>query len=100
MAGFSREETGSCLRYTLDSGDTLLQQGTRVKIRECLKDPYGNPYIPGSSLKGMLRTILLAGRIAGRPKTFVRSADQAEEAVRRTRRARPAGFLRKEAEEV
>ena len=99
-AGFSREETGSCLRYTLDSGDTLLQQGARVKIRECVKDPYGNPYIPGSSLKGMLRTILLAGRIAGRPKTFERSADQAEEAVRRARRARPLGFLRKEAEEV
>lgn len=26
----------------------------------CVTDPYGNPYIPGSSLKGMLRTILLS----------------------------------------
>lgn len=25
----------------------------------CITDPYGNPYIPGSSLKGMLRTLLL-----------------------------------------
>ncbi|MFR5915559.1 MAG: type III-A CRISPR-associated RAMP protein Csm5 [Blautia wexlerae] len=26
----------------------------------CITDPYGNPYVPGSSLKGMLRTILLS----------------------------------------
>ena len=30
----------------------------------CVTDPYGNPYVPGSSLKGMLRTILLSKDIA------------------------------------
>lgn len=28
-----------------------------------VKDPYGNPYIPGSSLKGLIRTLLLAKEI-------------------------------------
>lgn len=29
------------------------------QINQCVKDAYGNPYIPGSSLKGALRTILV-----------------------------------------
>lgn len=32
-----------------------------------MRDPYGNPYIPGSSIKGMLRTILLAADIMKNP---------------------------------
>lgn len=31
-----------------------------INVFECIKDSYNNPYIPGSSLKGMLRTILLS----------------------------------------
>ena len=30
---------------------------------ECIKDAYSNPYIPGSSLKGMFRTIILGADI-------------------------------------
>lgn len=51
------------MRYELECGDTVLQRGTSAQVMECIKDPYGNPYIPGSSLKGMLRTILLCDRI-------------------------------------
>lgn len=28
-------------------------------VQTCIKDAYGNPYIPGSSLKGALRTVIL-----------------------------------------
>lgn len=52
-----------CMKYVLDSGDTSLVRGTRTSIMECVKDPYGKPYIPGSSLKGMFRTILLAADV-------------------------------------
>ncbi len=32
---------------------------TESQVREQLKDPYGRPYLPGSSLKGALRTVLM-----------------------------------------
>lgn len=34
------------------------------------KDPYGNPYIPGSSLKGLIRTLLLAKEIVDNPDDY------------------------------
>ena len=55
----------SFLRYRIPVGDLALdRERAKWELFECVKDPYGLPYIPGSSLKGMLRTILLAGRIA------------------------------------
>lgn len=51
------------MKYILDSGDTALERGTRLQIMQCIKDAYGMPYIPGSSVKGMLRTILLGADI-------------------------------------
>ena len=41
--------------------------GSDFKLREIIsftKDPYGYPYIPGSSLKGMLRSALIAYKIS------------------------------------
>lgn len=35
------------------------KHGRLNEIQTFVKDPYGNPYIPGSSLKGALRTILV-----------------------------------------
>lgn len=64
------QEAKGCMKYVLDSGDTSIQRGTPVQIMECIKDPYGFPYIPGSSIKGMLRTILLCGRILQHPEQF------------------------------
>lgn len=63
-------------RYTLDAGDALLSVGndhnsggsqeSRAKAKEIscfMKDGAGNPYVPGSSIKGMIRTALLAYEI-------------------------------------
>ena len=46
------------LRYEINMGDNQLTRGSRTQIMSCIKDSMGNPYIPGSSIKGMLRTIL------------------------------------------
>lgn len=51
------------MKYQIKYGKLSLERGKRLEILEFVKDPYGNPYIPGSSLKGMLRTILLAADI-------------------------------------
>jgi len=40
--------------------------GTLNEIQAFIKDPYGNPYVPGSSLKGMLRTIIARGLLGDR----------------------------------
>ena len=47
----------SCLE--LDCGDFLQERGA-IQICEFQKDAYGLPYVPGTTLKGMFRTILLA----------------------------------------
>lgn len=48
------------IKYTLDNSNTIIENKKQLQIMEMMKDPYGNPYIPGSSLKGMIRTILLS----------------------------------------
>lgn len=50
----------SWTKYKLDCADAIFEKGKTMQIMQCVKDAYGLPYIPGSSLKGMLRTILLA----------------------------------------
>ena len=50
------------IRYKLDCGDFLQEKGT-IEIRTFQKDAFGRPYVPGTSIKGMLRTILLANEL-------------------------------------
>ena len=55
-------ELEKCMKYTMNAGDIQMEKG-RMQIMACAVDPYGNPYIPGSSIKGMLRTVLLCADI-------------------------------------
>lgn len=55
----SGKEIQSFLQYSLDCGDAVLEKGAKIQMLSCVKDPYGNPYIPGTSLKGMFRTLFL-----------------------------------------
>lgn len=47
--------------YRIDSPLATARRGSIQyhDVWEFVKDPYGNPYIPGSSIKGMLRTAIL-----------------------------------------
>lgn len=71
----SDKELEPCMRYTVDTGDLQLEKGKK-QIMACIKDPYGNPYIPGSSIKGMLRTILLCAEIVKNPKKYAKDREQ------------------------
>lgn len=62
----------SCFAYTLDAGDALKENGRKTEIWEIVRDPYGLPYIPGSSLKGMLRTILLSDEVMRKQDKYAR----------------------------
>lgn len=45
--------------YSLDSGDAVFEHIRKKGILTFQKDSYGQPYIPGSSVKGFFRTALL-----------------------------------------
>lgn len=63
-------EVESCCKYSLECGDYIENRGKTLQILEFVKDGMGAPYIPGSSLKGMLRTILLSEDLIVRNKKY------------------------------
>ena len=68
----------NCIRYRLKNSDMELEYGRPVQIMEYIKDSYGQPYIPGSSVKGMMRTILLCNDICEHPQKYERIAADME----------------------
>lgn len=58
--GYQNEDIRKLCSYELDCAEALDQLNRPQGIRCFVKDPYGMPYIPGSSLKGALRRVLLA----------------------------------------
>ena len=49
----------SWIAYTLDSADALDDDHKTIEIHTYIKDAYGMVYVPGSSLKGAIRTALM-----------------------------------------
>lgn len=60
--GISQEELNDCTRYVLSIPDAELSKRDR-EIFLFYKDAYGNPYIPGSSIKGSISTMLMSSQI-------------------------------------
>lgn len=56
----------SGVAYSVDSADAVIEERGKQQNRDILtfiKDPYGCPYVPGSSVKGMLRMVLLSAML-------------------------------------
>ena len=74
--GIKKADYKQFISYFLDAGDALIDTGAGLyasngtsdaKAKEILcfiKDAEGKPYVPGSSIKGMIRTALLAYEIS------------------------------------
>lgn len=45
--------------YKADASEAISERGTLMEIKAFMRDAFSRPYIPGSSLKGALRTVLL-----------------------------------------
>ena len=60
--------------YEYSCGD-VAELNTMKNILTFIKDPYGMPYIPGSSLKGAIRTVLLGSDILRHHEKYSRAAD-------------------------
>ncbi len=55
------------IRYSLEGGDHLGEGRRPVEIATFIKDGYGIPYIPGTSIKGMLRSLILTYELVKKP---------------------------------
>ena len=69
------------LKYILPCGDTSLNRGTKVQIMEFSRDPYGMPFIPGSSLKGLLRTMFLYENVLSEESKFEKDKNSVRRAI-------------------
>lgn len=74
----SQKEIDSCVKYKMDCGAAIDIKHSPSDIQQHIKDPYGNPYIPGSSIKGMIRTIMLAYDIINNPEKYSDLKDNLE----------------------
>lgn len=79
--------------YSYDSTDIVFDKRTR-DVSLFVKDPYGNPYIPGSSLKGALRTIFCVNEILYDERTKRQTQNLIEKQLRGSKPGR--GYLQKE----
>lgn len=100
--GYRPSDFLSFRSYELDAGDYFFEDPRSGRVKppqdiQCFaKDPYGNPYFPGSSIKGMLRTALLiwiAANEHGRLEGTVRNIEKAN-----TERATRSFFTREAAD--
>ncbi len=68
-------------RYSMDPGDAFARKNDREKVSPpkeivaFIKDSYGKPYVPGSTIKGMLRNAILCYRIYKNPSSYKRMID-------------------------
>lgn len=71
--GFTFKDYEAWKKYDMDAGEAFVSQTARPKeINTFIKDAYGMPYVPGSSIKGMFRTALIAWEIHKNPRKFER----------------------------
>ena len=79
--------------YKLDASDALGENSKTLEIKSFVKDAYGCPYIPGSSLKGALRTILQAYIIKNNIRYFTRNSEDIKLEAE-TFRGKPKEYLK------
>lgn len=89
LSGFLREsniqpkEVEEYIKYRIRQTDTALERGTKISVMEFSRDPYGMAYVPGSSIKGMLRTILLSDSIINSKGKYIDAKSGFENGLRR-----------------
>jgi len=59
VCGYSEKQIQSLCRYRVSAKDALDENHSFKEIHSFMRNPNGQAYIPGSSLKGALRTVIL-----------------------------------------
>lgn len=69
--GFNSGDFVKWKQYEMDAGEAFVTQTAKPKeIDAFIKDAYGQPYVPGSSIKGMIRTALIAWKLYNQPERY------------------------------
>ena len=63
----SREDMEALIRCRIDAADALDEDHTLKEIQQFVRNPAGQVYVPGSSIKGALRTALLKALLLKNP---------------------------------
>lgn len=85
--------------YKMDAGEAFLDPKSRPKeIEAFVKDAYGLPYVPGSSIKGMLRTAIIAWELHKNPDKYRDIKDEIRSAAARWSRRNE--YLKNETREL
>lgn len=84
------------IAYELNSRLARARRGSYqyFSVQKCIKDVYGKPYVPGSSVKGMLRTALMCTLILEDRVSFL---DDYVDPTRRGRTSRADSAMQKRA---
>lgn len=94
-------EYSECFRYRISSGDTFVDKDVKINdVREFMMDPYGLPYVPGSSVKGMLRTILITEDILKNKEKYKGVKDNVLRVLDSYDKIKKNSFLKKETSEI
>lgn len=88
------------INYSLACDNIVTEKGKRIQVMECIKDAYGNPYIPGTSIKGMLRTVLLAFDILQESGKYAADKKQISASLDDIRKANKNSYLQKETSQI
>lgn len=83
--------------YILDCSDAVLDKNTK-NLSLFMKDAYGKPYVPGSSLKGALRTILFCDELRNDQLKCKKIQDEIRKGMKYSRQGR--NFLQKESSNI
>lgn len=67
---FTEQQIKSLSMYSIDCSKTIDKIDRRTEIIEYIKDAYCLPYIPGSSIKGAIRTALMNYDIISNPSKY------------------------------
>lgn len=97
--GYKYQDYKQWIAYSLDAKDADIESKEKKEILEFMKDPYNKPYIPGSSLKGALRTVLLGSDIIERKERDSRY-QSIERKVKATQFQKRPTYLREESAEL
>jgi len=86
--------------YELNAGDAIIPGLTLSNVQLFIKNSQGNPYIPGSSLKGALRTAVLARMIDDSKNEWIRYFNRLEEELMKIKKVGKKDPISKITEEI
>lgn len=78
----TENEARECSEYILDNNNFSVLP-SQMTINEFIKDAYGCPYFPGSSLKGAIRTAIAYATILDDPQRFDKISDELNDTIKR-----------------